>query len=338
MKASDLLKRWPQKLAALVLAIFVWFFVNVNDTNISQRGLIIPLEVEGLSEEETASGYPSVVSVSISGPSNLVDNLRAERLNATLDLTDITGDYQQRIEILVPQGVKLEEYTPQEVSGTVESVVTKTVPVQIALLGEGEFEDLLNPTFSSQSVIVRGLNSVVERVTRVVGNAQSSESEQTVQLFAVDETGQPVTDASLALEPATVTVNLVETPVMHLKTVPIEVSQPDIGTFVLESFNVSQERLSVTGPKENLNDLSSLSGTVEFATGDLSAGEYTLEVVPELPEGVAALETLTAQLTLSTPPASRDEAPRDGDSDDSPNSTVRRPDSAQDGEPGNDIR
>lgn len=333
VKVSDLFKRWPQKLAALVLAVFVWFFVNVNDTNISQRGLIIPLEIEGLSEEETASGYPSVVNVSISGPSNLVDNLKEERLNATLDLTDVTGEYQQQIEILVPQGVVLEEYTPQEVSGTVESVVTKTVPVQIALLGKENRDDLLNPTFSQESVKVRGLNSVVERVTRVVGTAQGNESEQAVQLFAVDETGQPVTDTSLSIDPASVTVELIETPVMHIKTVPIEVTQPETEPLLLESFSLSQPTLSVAGPKETLSKLSSLSGTVEFATGELAAGEYTLEVVPELPESVAALATVSAQLVLSAPPESPD-----GDPDDPPNSTVRRPDSTQDDEPGDVIR
>ena len=333
MKASDLFNRWPQKLGALILAVFVWFSVNVNDTNISQRGLIVPLEIEGLSDNETASGYPSVVSVSISGPSNLVDNLRTERLNATLDLTDITGDYQQPIDILVPRGIELKEYTPQEVSGTVESVVTKTVSVQVALLGEGNIDDLLNPSFSSESVIVRGLNSVVERVTSVVGTAQSSEDEQTVQLFAVDEAGQPVTDASLSLEPATVTVELIETPVMHLKTVPIEIAQPEVAPFELGAFEPSQETLNVTGTKESLDDLTSVNGSVDVATAQLAAGEYTLEVVPELPEGVAALETVTAQLTLSAPPT-----PSDGDSNDSPNSTVRRPDSTQDGEPGDDIR
>ena len=340
MTLAGLASRWPQKLGALVLAVFVWFFVDINDTSVLQRGLIVPVEVQGLAETATASGIPDTISLTVSGPSNLVNTLSDERLSAVLSLDGVTGAFQERIEVLVPQGVQLLELTPEEVSGTVESLASKSVPVELIFTGTGPRDAVLEPSYSSESVNVRGLGSVLERVNRVLATAQPAAGEQTAPLYAVDESGTPVVHNSLGFEPPMLQVSVTAAPVLHTKSLPVEVEPPDTEPFELSAFSVSQPRLNVGGPAEALEALERVQGTVELDTARLEPGEYTFRVTPQLPEGVAALERVTVRLSLSEPPEPdpRPDESSDGESDDLPDSTVRRPDSAEDGESRDDFQ
>ena len=341
MNLRQLTYRWPLKLGALVLAALAWYFVNLNNITVTQRSFTVPVTVEGVAENAVPSEVPETIEVAVSGPSVRVARLEADRFDATLNLQGVSGDYQRPIEVLVPQGVDLLSSVPAEAIGTVEAISGKQVSVEMAMAGEAE-DALFTPEFTPVEVSVRGRTSVLERVARVVGTAEPTSGEQTVPLYALDEQGRPVTDAMLTLEPGNIAVVMQETPILRTKTVSLNVAQPDTSPLLLSTFTLSQDTLNVAGSREALEGLDEVSGSVELDTPGLQAGEYTLTVAPQLPENVAALDTVTAELVLGNPEppepesaepeASNDEDPEtenpdpepsDGETDDPSNSPVR---------------
>lgn len=331
MTLADVFNNWPQKLGALALAGFVWYFVNLSNTDISQRTFTVPVSVEGVSPDQVPSGIPETIEVIVSGPSRGVNRLTPERLDATLDLSGVSGAFQRPILVSVPQDIDILNRIPSEAIGTVETVATKTVPVEIGLLGGGD--DILIPNYGPNTAVVRGRSSVLERVARVVATVRPEVGEQEVNLYTVSETGRPVSDPMLSIEPATLTVTLSEAPVLYTKELPLSVSPPETAPLELASFSLSQESLRVAGPKDMLDSLTEIAGSVEPDTSALAAGEYTLRVSPQLPDAVAALETVTAQISLEP-----QQTPPSGDTNDLPDSPVRRPGATQNGGPGDLVR
>ena len=61
--------------------------------------------------------------------------LRPENFEAVLDLTGISGEFSRELVIIAPQGITVDEVSPAEASGTVETITSKVVPVEVALLG-----------------------------------------------------------------------------------------------------------------------------------------------------------------------------------------------------------
>ncbi len=290
-----LTNNWLQKLISLLLAMLAWYFISISDTSVSQRSLRVPVEIEGLSEAQTQSGAPATVDVIVSGRSSSVNALRPENFRASLDLGDAAGDYQERIVVVPPQDISLVSVSPEIAIGAVETISSKDVPVVVALTGQSNPNVVLTPLSSVQSVRATGRESVLAQVTSATAVVTSTSGENRVTLFPSDATGQPVAEISLGPDSTTVTVSA--TPILHSKTVTLEVALPNADPLEVEIFALSQTTLQVAGTRELLAALESMTGVVELPENP-EAGEYFLNVRPQLPEGVRPLETVTAQFTL----------------------------------------
>jgi YbbR domain-containing protein len=292
-----LTNNWVQKLVALSLAIIGWYVISLSDTSVSQRSLRVPVTIEGLSASQTQSGAPDTVDVIVSGRSSSVNALRPENFRATLDLSNATGEYQERIIVVPPQDISLVSVSPETAIGTVETISSKDVPVIVALENQTDRNSLFTPTTSAQTVRATGRESVLAQVASATAFVNAEAGESSVTLFASDANGQPVPE--ITLEPTSATVTLTATPVLHSKTVALEVPEPETATNLrVENFSLSQTTLLVAGTREQISTLENVTGIVEVPE-ESEAGDYTLSVTPQLPEGVWALETVTAQFTLT---------------------------------------
>ena len=213
----------------------------------------------------------------------------------------------------------------------------------LALDRRRDQERILDALAEPSEVIVRGRSSTLENIDKAVALI-NTQQEGEVTLYATDQDNRPVPE--VALEPNTVTISLGSEPVLHTRSVPLNVSEPETD-LVLSDFSVSQPSLEVAGPEEVLANLQSVDASVETdTTPAFTPGEYTLEVRPQLPDGVRALERVSASFSLAAPPRepetnedednAAEESP--GDEDDSSSTPVRRPGSTQDGDADNNVR
>ena len=313
------LERWPQKLAALGLAVLFWVFVSTDETVTTQRSLLVPLNLLGLSANQIPVGVPDTVEVTVSGPGPRMDALRGENLDAVLDLRGAENEFERNVNVFPPQGLSLVRVNPSEVIGFVETQSSKRVPVRVVYLGSGgatggaainpATDILVTPLVTPDEVTVRGRTDTLQEVTAALalvdGNAYGASAGESAAdaggvnavPYAVDASGQPV--MGVTLEPATVAVTLRQEPVLHLRALPLTLNLPDVSPLVVESSALSAAEVELAGPLERLNELEAVTATVEPATLPTQPGGYTLPLTLSLPEGVTALDTPTVTLRLA---------------------------------------
>ena len=313
------LEHWPQKLAALGLAVLFWFFVSNDETVITQRSLLAPLTTLGVSANQVAVGVPERVEVTVSGPGPRVDALRGENLDAVLDLRGAENAFERSVNVFPPQGLTLVRVNPNEVVGFVETRGSKSVPVRVAYVkdmaaagwatgGGAPADVLVTPRTTPEAVTVRGRAGTLQEVTAAlaivddgVGDGVSAggagETSVNVAPYAVDASGLPV--EGVVLEPAEVSVTLSREPVLHTRTLPLTFTLPDTSPLTIEESTLSQREVTLAGPDELLDSVTGVTATVEPATLPAAPGGYTLPLTLGLPEGVSALDPPTVTLRLA---------------------------------------
>ena len=292
-----LARNWPNKLAALLIAFLIWLLVTSNNQTTTQNILSVPLVVEGVDDNQVVVGLPSVVVVSVSGPSTRIDRLTPEMLRATLDLTEIDGAFEQPITVQTPQDVSVLTVEPALVIGFLESVVTRSVPVQVALTGALPADTTVTATASPPAVTLTGRSQVLVSVQRVVVAAPAIGG-GTGTPVALDAQGGPVVD--IEFDPATVIVSVVTRSALETRTVAVELVGPQAPGLV--SATLSGDMVEVAGPRQAIDALTTVTATVEPPTGAVDPGRYTLPVRLALPDGVVALTTPTVVLQFAREP------------------------------------
>lgn len=286
-----LARNWPTKLAAVGIAFLLWLFVTNSNTTTSQRGILLPLVVEGVAEDQVAVGLPSTVAVSVSGPSSRINRLTQEMLRATLDLNEVSGAFEQPITVQAPQEIEVESVEPALVIGFLESITSSSLAVQVALAGQRPQSALLDATASPATVTLTGRGQVLDTVQRAVAIAPATGGGP-APVVVLDADGVPV--AGVTVEPATVTVAVTTREALVTQEVDLRFEAPSGPGLV--SAGLSSQTAVVAGTEAALEDLRTVTATVDAPTAGVDPGRYTLPVRLDLPEGVVALTTPTATL------------------------------------------
>ncbi len=121
-------KDWGWKLFSLFLAVAIWLTVHrileessspvahAGGSTLTYGNLPVFI-VASASDVHLYHVNPRTVSVTVTGATDVIANLRADQIRATVDLTDIDsgGDLQRRVDVSLPSGVTLVEVDPQTV-------------------------------------------------------------------------------------------------------------------------------------------------------------------------------------------------------------------------------
>lgn len=293
------LNNWPFKLAALVLAVMLWFFIRTDESVTGQRTFNVPLAVVGLNENEMASGVPERVAVTIYGPSARIDALRAEGVDAFLDLEDVSGDFNAPVNVFPPQGLTSVRVAPAEVIGTVQMRTSKRVPVHAARFGPSPTNAVVQSETRPAEVIVTGLSSQVERVQVAMAPVPLERDDAPVSLYAATAEGEPV--EGVRLEPNQVRVSESQTNVLHTRRVPLDLTLPDVSPLTITAQSLSQPDVLLAGPKEALGALERVSASASRTPAAEPASTFTSPLRLQLPEEIYALENVSLELQLSSP-------------------------------------
>lgn len=282
----------PRKLGALALAVAVWFFATSNDDTVAQRSLLVPIVVDGVRDNSVVVGVPAAVEVTLSGPLARIDRLRPESIEALLDLSGLSGDFSVQVIVAPPQGLSLERVVPNEVIGLVEAVELRTVPVLLHPIGFDSSEQQLRSSVRPEVATVRGRAAVVAQVSAVVVPITAAElaaaSSDLRPGFAVDRNGLPIPEVNVAENRFELLWSI--EPLWSLARVATLPPARDQGAWqLLDELPTS---LGVAGPRGRLEGLAPVVLDVQWPTGTLQPGEYTLMVQARLPDGVVATESL----------------------------------------------
>ncbi len=304
MSSTDLVKRlrailvtnWPQKLGSLLIAALIWWFVAVNESPQTLVSITVPIEVEGLREDSVATGLPSSVVVSVQGPSMLIDRVQRDSVVAILDLAGLSGEFEQRITVLIPQGVELLGVSPADVIGSIEPLASREVTALAVLYLEAEQDVTFHAEIEPASATVSGLASTVSQVASVIVPVTSREGESTVRAWAADAAGLPVQGAAVSPESFGVTVTQV--PVLGSKTVPVMLLPPVAPGFSVTA-RLDAAEVTLVGPPSSLGTMDSVVADVNMDSLTLETGIHVVPVSLTLPEDTVSVRPLSATIRLT---------------------------------------
>ena len=122
-----LIKDFGWKLFSLLLAAAIWLTVHKiiepkpsNEPSTSMTLTYDNLRVLVVAATADVRDFrllQSAVSVTVSGPAEIIGKLQANQIHATVDLTDTGTDYSknQRVDVAVPAGVTVVSIEPESI-------------------------------------------------------------------------------------------------------------------------------------------------------------------------------------------------------------------------------
>ena len=290
---------WPLKIAAIIAAVMLWLFVSTASVTVTQRSLLIPLNIEGLDANQVASGIPNYVEITISGPHNRINRLNPESLYAFIQLPDSPGTFEGPIEVSVPNKIDLIAVTPSEVIGDVEVVSTKLVPVTVVFQGEIPGGRSFRTSIDPDKVLVRGRGNALDLVAQVTAPISPIAGIYDLAIFASDVNGLPI--SAIETQPEKVTVNIEIEPITTTRTVPLIVRTPKVPGSIVTIIS-EHHLIELLGAEDLLADLNTVLGVVELPTLNPLPGDYTLSVSVSLPEGLTENFISSARVRIQPQP------------------------------------
>ena len=309
-------KPWVNRLLALLLAIGLFAYVNVESINNTRQNanddttlvanktqtVKVPLQVNANTDKYFITWYPSKVSVALTGTASLVTmTANTQNFRVVADLTNL-GVGKHRVH-LKAEGLNKDlsySISPKSVTVDIQVRDNKTMPIQVrynkASIASGYAAG--DPKLSARTVEVTGARSVIDSIAQVVANVSLAHNtrktvDQEVLLQALDDNGNTM---NVVLSPQTVHVTL---PISQpSKKVNIELKQTGNAasghTYALSS---DTKQVTVYGDQQSLDKLSKLTVPVDVS-GITSTTTRTFNVT-DLNDSISAADPKTIKVTVS---------------------------------------
>lgn len=260
------------KVLSFILALLFWLYVTNQGTSPSVSGdqsLTVPLLTKGQPQDIIVVSKLPSVRIQVEG----APSVNTKDLFAYIDLSDATpGEHQYQIQIEAPEGVKIQEIQPQQVTVQLDTVQEKVLPVQVKYTGTpAPGYEVGTAIVKPSAVNVRGPSSILSVLDKAIVEVSVEGADETFQvsypvLFR-DKSDKPIygPDPSvdvLSAFPSSVDVTVpVSQQGLASKVVPVRAESqgtPAEG-MALRSLNPAESSVKVLGTPEALQGFDALT-------------------------------------------------------------------------------
>lgn len=208
---------WPAKLLCLFLAMGLWTYVAIGESQVENLPGKIPLETKNVGADLVAITDIETVQIKVSADRSTWQKLSANSFEAYVDLNGLaqgTHEVEVSVKANVP-GVEIIEVVPDKVLVRLEPLTKKKVSVKLQTEGEaGEGlvpgEAIIDP----EEVEISGAQSVIEKILEATATIQLSgetnQIEKTVPLLALDAQSEKIKNISFSPSEVKVTLPIVK--------------------------------------------------------------------------------------------------------------------------------
>jgi YbbR domain-containing protein len=290
-----IMANWPVKILSIAVAILLFLFHRIG--MLEERFFSVPLEVRVSERLIPAESYPSTVRVTLRGRSEEINLALEEDIAAYADFTEHASEGTYTEPIRLRKGGSITRIEPLELRVEPESLtlkldrrLRKSVEVEPAIVGyPAQGYELSQYLVSPSSVEVEGVESVVNALEEVkTENIDLSGKREDLSLRVRLKKPSP-----FVRFPGGNTVEF--SGIIEEKTVLRTVTDVDMIALDLQSgLEVRRlpksNRIRIQGTQRSLEQYGPQDYRLTFDCSAIDeAGEYTLEVTPDVPQGVLVL-------------------------------------------------
>jgi len=295
-------KTLPSLIIAFVLAIAVWIMA-VTSSDPSVENIYpnrVPIEVVGQASNTVINtSLIEDVSITLRAPASIWNILLLEKapVRAFIDLSGL-GVGSHTVPVQVQIGIKPVEiltFSPRSVTLEIEPLMTQTMDIRIIFQGSLPVGyEAQEPILSETTVTISGAQSLVEKVTEVRAVIKLTDVKtninQSVQLVAVNASGQNVTGVSISPDKVDYTQAVAERGGYRNVVVKVVTSGQVTNGYKLTDLSVFPPTVTVYATDPLIID--ALPGYVETMPIDLNEknADFEQRVSLNLPVGVQMLE------------------------------------------------
>lgn len=291
---------------SIVMAIGIWIYVITVVSPESQdtfRDIPVQLQSVALLEERglvITNVGDTAVSLQLSGNRTDLIQVNSGNIRVYADVSKIYEAGVHEVAYAVSFGgsvsngaLEIQSRFPDTIQVTVEKKVSKKLDVTVDYQGavpEGYLTDEANIQLSTNSVIVSGPQSVLDRIAGAKISIDLSNRTETISatypFVLVDAAGNPVSDSTITTDANTIYVNL---KISQFKQVPVKFDVLYNGGATPQNASVvsSVDSIQIVGHKNLLADIHE----IHLGTIDLSQypEDTTRRIDVNLPDGVSGI-------------------------------------------------
>jgi len=294
---------WPLKLAAVALATVLYVALALSQNAREWPG---PLTIDVVNQPASAvlqGALPPVTNVRYFAPPDI--RVSSASFLARIDLAGATPDASGLATVAVnvtspDDQIRVIDWSPRQVGVRLDPLRTKTVPVVVDRGSVPAGLQVRDPVVDTSEVTVSGSQSVVSQVTQAVARVRIDASgvsvDQSVDLIAVDASGEAV--APVRIEPSSVRVKILVGSQLGSKALPVNavVTGTPASGFEVATITVKPVVVSIEG------EAGVLSSLLKVDTGPVSvsgaASDVNQTVPLSLATGLSALGSSDVQVTV----------------------------------------
>ena len=295
------IKTLPTLLTAFLLALVLWIYAvtSTDPTESGTFGTPIPIEIIGQDPALIRMGeLPTTLTLKLSAPRSIWGDLNNQPslIRAIVDLSGLeAGTHVLPVQVQIgARPAQIESYTPATVEITLENLMTRTLPVNLAIQGEPAVGyQAETPALSNDSVTITGPEALVNQVDQVQAvldvNLLQQSIVRTIPLKAVDATQSPVTGITLSPSEITVTQEITQRFGYRSVVVNVVVSGQVAQGYRLTNISVFPPAVTVFSADPSIVD--SLPGYVQTEALDLTNATDDLDMFLDLslPDGLSVV-------------------------------------------------
>lgn len=305
--AGFLVRNWPLKLGAIVLALLLYSGLVLSENT---RLVNVNVPIEGIDQPVSMvllTDLPDVTRIRYFAPSDGIQ-LDSSSFRATVDLStvDPTADRVSvivRVEAIDPR-IQVIDFEPSRINIQLDEVIRREIPIVVETGEAPPGLDVREAQLALQTATVAGPASVVLRAARAEARVRIDPSgidvDREVDLVVVDELGQPLTRVDV--EPSSVRVVIAvftDRQTRSLAINPIIAGTPAAG-FEVASVEVEPVVVGVEGDADQLAALTRIDTVPVSISGISSDLERTVTLA--LPAGILALTADAAVVRVTLRP------------------------------------
>ena len=296
-------KNLTLKILAFLIAVFLWLIVvNIDDPVDDKTFSNIPVQV---THEEVITDnnntYQIVdntqeVNVTVTAQRSVLDKIKAEDIQATADMKELTLRTQVPIEITIKgYAGKYEKATanPRNLQIQIDEEAKNNFPITPTTTGtvRGGYEvGALKAV--PEKVTLRGPKRIINSIAKVTAEADDANNNVIDQTLLANNLGK---------EGVSVEVEL-----LQVKSVPIEVDTSDVSAaegYKLGKITVEPQEVEITGDKTTLAGVSKISIPASALQLDnlTQKTDKTIDISSYIPSGVSLTEQNANKVVVSIP-------------------------------------